>query len=83
MDNLQLELTSSVFNVHGKRGDVHLEFCLKANGEIIGHGEKNMVLSGLREFDKQKLDHLVESYTRRKQEYTSELHQGHSTPGQV
>ena len=67
----QLELTGSSLEVRGKRGAVHLEFQLKASETIVGKGEKNMILSGLRAFDADKVETLVADYTRRKQTYVS------------
>ena len=64
-----LEISSSTLNISGKRGNATLEFCLKSSGEIIGRGEKKMVLSGLRDFDQAKMDTLVDLYTQRKQSY--------------
>ena len=44
---------------------------LCCNGEKVGEGQKKMVLSGLREFDQQKIDALVEAYTALKEGYIS------------
>jgi hypothetical protein len=65
----QLELTHSTLDVDGKRGRVCLEFCLKAGDEVVGSGKKNMVLSGLREFEQETIDQLVDNYSARKQAY--------------
>ena len=67
--NPTLELTSSTLTVDGKRGNACLSFSLTNNDEIIGKGEKTMVLSGLREFDQTKIDNLVEHYSKRKDSY--------------
>ena len=32
------------------------------NGERVGKGQKKMVLSGLREYDQEKIDQLIETY---------------------
>jgi hypothetical protein len=66
----QLELTGTNLDVSGKRGKVCLEFQLKASGEIVGQGEKNMILSGLRAFEADKVDTLVAGYNARKQSYS-------------
>ena len=65
----ELELANSTLEVNGKRGSVCLEFNLKSDGEIVGAGKKNMVLSGLREFDQETIDQLVSDYTTRKETY--------------
>lgn len=62
-----LELSSSNLEVDGKRGSVSLKFIVKANGQTVGHGEKNIVLSGLREYDQEKIDSLVKDYSARKE----------------
>ena len=67
----QLELTHSVLEVDGKRGNVRLEFCLKAGNETVGKGEKAMVISGLRTYDKEKVQAMVDNYSIRKQHLAS------------
>jgi len=67
----QLELTESSLEVKGKRGAAHLEFQLKASDKVVGRGEKNMILSGLRAFDADKVETLVTDYNTRKQTYVS------------
>lgn len=62
-----LELSSSSLEVDGKRGNVSLKFVVNANGKTIGHGEKNIVLSGLREYDQDKIDVLIKDYNGRKE----------------
>lgn len=67
-----LEISNTKLNVTGKRGKAVLEFCLKSSGEIFGRGEKKMVLSGLREFDQEKMDSLINIYTQSKQNYNKQ-----------
>ncbi|MDH5302281.1 MAG: DUF3581 domain-containing protein [Gammaproteobacteria bacterium] len=66
-----LELSQATLAVDGKRGDAQLKFQLLCNGNVVGSGEKNMVLSGLREYDEEKLQQLVDLYNSRKNSYTS------------
>lgn len=61
-----LSLTDSQLTVTGKRGDVRLKFNFIENDKIVGHGEKAMVLSSLREYDEEKIQALVENYNQRK-----------------
>ncbi|MFQ5643080.1 MAG: DUF3581 domain-containing protein [Thiogranum sp.] len=63
----QLESTRSVLEVDGKRGSVRLEFCLRAGNEIVGRGEKAMVISGLRAYDADRVQAMVDNYASRKQ----------------
>ncbi len=67
----QLELSGSTLKADGKRGVVCLSFNLLSKGNVIGKGEKNMVLSGLREYDESKVQLLVENYDARKSGYTN------------
>ncbi len=64
-----LSLASSSLEVDGKRGSVRLAFNLSCDGEVVGEGEKRLVLSGLRPFDKEKIDQLARSYAARKESY--------------
>jgi len=70
LDSIELELSESNLVVNGKRGGLTLEYKLLSNGVIVGHGCKRMVLSGLREFDKVRMDELTESYLQRKQQFS-------------
>jgi hypothetical protein len=65
----QLELSNASLEVEGKRGSVCLEFCIKASGEITGTGKKTMVLSGLRAYEQEAIDQLVQNYGARKETY--------------
>lgn len=69
MDSVSLTPTDSVFRIYGKRGDVALNYELKCNGETVGKGQKKMVVGGLREYDQDKIDKLIESVEARKQDY--------------
>jgi hypothetical protein len=62
----QLELSDSRLEVDGKRGDVRLEFQLMADGAVVGRGTKAMVLSGLRPYEAEASQQLVQEYARRK-----------------
>jgi len=68
-DDLVLKMTFSEMKVDGKRGNVSLRFILKNGDEVVGTGEKNMVLSGLRSFEQEKISHLTHVYNSRKNEY--------------
>ncbi|MBL4762651.1 MAG: DUF3581 domain-containing protein [Gammaproteobacteria bacterium] len=64
-----LEASQATLEVNGKRGHASLGFCIKASGEIIGEGVKRLVISGLREYEQDKIDQLVTTYTDRKKLY--------------
>lgn len=57
-----LELTDTMIDVQGKKGDVRMLFCLKSGNQIVGEGEKRMALRGLRAFEQAGMDRMVESY---------------------
>jgi len=65
----ELELTNASLDVKGKRGNASIEFSVKAQGETVGHGNKTMVLSGLREYDQASIDTLVNNYATHKNAY--------------
>jgi hypothetical protein len=69
IDTVELALADSICRIYGKRADVALNYDLCCNGERIGKGQKKMVMSGLREYDQAKIDALVETYGRRKDNY--------------
>ncbi len=60
--HVKLGLTSSNLVVNGKRGAVTLEYRILGKGEVIGHGCKRMVLSGLREYEPTAMERLVKDY---------------------
>ena len=66
IDSVKLDLSTSIFRLYGKRGDVALNYNLSCNGEKVGKGQKKMVLSGLREYDQSSIDKLIEAYNARK-----------------
>lgn len=71
IQNPKLEISDTSLEVRGKRGNVTLAFCLKSGEEIVGRGEKKMVLSGLREFDQQAVDGVVDFYNQRKKDFSA------------
>ncbi|MDP2561270.1 DUF3581 family protein [Psychrobium sp. 1_MG-2023] len=69
--NPTLEITETKLEVNGKRGRATLQFCFKVGDEVVGHGEKKMALSGLREFDAAVINDVVVDYDKRKQAYSA------------
>lgn len=61
-----LTLTGSRLEVEGKRGNVVLEFALMVADEVIGTGEKRMILSNLVPYDAEQMQGLVDLYNHRK-----------------
>ncbi len=67
--NPVLEMVDASLEVVGKRGNACLSFRILAGGEEVGKGQKNMVLSGLRDLDPEKIAFLESTYNERKQAY--------------
>lgn len=67
ISEVALALSDSALSTDGKRGNVRLAFDLITDGEIVGSGEKNIVLSGLRPYEQDKIDALVNNYNARKE----------------
>ncbi|MCU7938798.1 MAG: DUF3581 domain-containing protein [gamma proteobacterium symbiont of Bathyaustriella thionipta] len=71
-NNIELKLTNTSLKNSGKKGEVRLEFAIMADGEEIGHGAKNLLLSGLREYDAEQLDGVIHTYTQRKSDFIAQ-----------
>jgi len=70
-DDVELVLADSILSIDGKRGTADLIFDLKSNGEVIGHGKKHMLLSGLRPYEQAVIDDVVNQYNDTKKAYFS------------
>ncbi len=68
--NPELSLSGTCFRIEGKRGEVQLNFRLSDDGRIVGHGSKNMVLGGLRPWDKARMDAVVKEYLDRQKQFS-------------
>lgn len=66
LDDVRLEVSSNKLRVNGKRGEASLNYVIKSNDKVIGKGQKKMLLSGLREYDAEKMDAVVAYYDDRK-----------------
>ena len=64
-----VELAGSSFNLEGKRGDVQFELRIMDQGVQVGSGVKTLILSGLREYQQDAVDTLVEEYQASKDRY--------------
>lgn len=54
------------FEHEGKRGNITLPFDLIENDEVVGRGEKHMVVSGIKPYDETAIAELVAEYNSRK-----------------
>ena len=68
-DNITLKLAKTSLSIDGKRGNAWLEFDLLSNGDVIGHGKKHMLLSGLRPYEQDVIDAMVNQYHESKASY--------------
>lgn len=67
--SLTLQPGDHDISVNGRKGMVSLRFNIEAFGQRIGSGEKNMVLSGLREYDDAAMQAVVDMYNARRSGY--------------
>nr|MBX2883783.1 DUF3581 family protein [Granulosicoccus sp.] len=67
--DIQLELDKTTLAVDGKKGEATLEFVLKSAGQIMGRGQKIMLLGGLRDYDQDAIDAIVDEYRRWQRAY--------------
>ncbi|MEH8020681.1 DUF3581 family protein [Rheinheimera metallidurans] len=63
---VELTLTASSLLVDGKRGNALLEFSLTEQGQLIGRGEKRMILSNLMTYDEVQMQEMITKYNNRK-----------------
>lgn len=68
---LSLEFAGASMDVDGKKGSVKLEFDLAVDGRSIGHGTKEMVVSGLRPYEQPAIDEIVSDYNKTKLAYSA------------
>jgi len=68
---LQLDEQKTSFEVNGKRGKICLAFNLMADNTIVGRGEKHMLASGLKPFEKDAMDTVILDYDQWKKNYFS------------
>lgn len=57
-----VELSNCQFEINGKRGMVTMNFDLISANESIGKGEKQIIMSGLRDYEQGAIDELVTTY---------------------
>lgn len=67
IDELGLEFAEPKFELSGKRGKITLPFVFKDGDKVVGRGEKNMLVSGIREYCQNTVDDLITFYNQRKE----------------
>ncbi len=63
-----LEFLEPEFELKGKRGKITLPFVFKDGDKVIGTGEKNMLVSGIRTYCQETVDDLIDFYNQRKRD---------------
>ena len=61
-ETLSINLEDTSLSVDGKRGDAKLHFSLNSGNNLIGSGVKNLVLSGLREYEEDSIQQMCDQY---------------------
>jgi len=74
IEQINIELIDSSLEVNGKRGNACFTFSLSNDGKIIGKGKKNLILSGLREFNEEKINNLTKAYLEKKKNFNIQSH---------
>lgn len=68
---IELVLSKTTLTHDGKRGNACLAFNLLSNGNVIGSGEKHMMLSGLRPYCEEGIGGLINEYEKVKAAYNA------------
>lgn len=66
---VSLQVADTNISVEGRKGAVRLSFDIQLNERSIGRGEKNMVLSGLRDYEEAAMQSIVEQYNHWREQY--------------
>jgi hypothetical protein len=69
--DVKLRLADSRMEVDGKRGDVRLTFEFLCGETVVGTGCKRLLLSGMRPYEQEGMDQLVNAYLARRDNYQS------------
>ena len=69
IESPSLEIDHNEVAINGKRGEVRMAFNLVESGSIVGRGRKRLILSGLREYEKQAMDAITASLNQRKLDF--------------
>jgi hypothetical protein len=71
LQDVSLRFNHATLNHDNKRGNACLYFDLIQQNEVVGNGEKHMLLSGLRPYCQQTIDGIVQGYQQMKQAYSN------------
>ncbi|ATX76227.1 DUF3581 family protein [Reinekea forsetii] len=65
----ELALVNSTLDVNGKRGDAHFIFEIRDGDEVIGKGDKKLIVSGLQPYDAELMGRVVDDFELLKSAY--------------
>ena len=68
-DGLDLDLVDATMEVAGKRAESVLDFAIRAGDWQLGRGSKKLLVSGLREYNEERLQQFISEFTRRMEAY--------------
>ena len=71
----EVTFSGATFDVEGKRGLVTLNFDFTQDGEVVGKGIKRMVASGLKPYNQEDIDDLVNRFHERKDAFLAQFSQ--------
>jgi len=69
-EQVSLDYAGGTLQVDGKKAKVGLPFGIRSGSRQIGHGSKEMLLGGLRPYDDEVMDKLVDEYNTIKEQFT-------------
>lgn len=69
--SLEFDEEKTTVETEGKRANICLAFKLRCDNEVIGHGEKHMLVSGLLPFDENAIAGITADYSQWKKNYKS------------
>ncbi len=72
-ENPTIEMAKQEINVDGKRGNVSIHFNIVSDGKVVGRGEKQLLLSGLRAYETDVMNELVSNYQTTKDNYLTNV----------
>lgn len=71
MESVDLAIDHNELSTDGKRADARLMFNFLAGGEVVGRGQKNMVLGGLRAHDREAVEAAIGEFNQRRMDYAA------------
>lgn len=64
-----LQIDHNELLINGKRGEVRMVFNLVDSSQVVGRGNKRLILSGLRDYEPQAMEGIVASLNQRKRDF--------------